>query len=116
MRITRIALLLITLTVCKTMLADDHIAGDGIHTYTINADEITATITGYTGPVGEVIIPARLDGYLVTGIDDILIDNNVVSVQYINAAGITSDAPFEGFNIVIVTYTDGTTLTTKVVK
>lgn len=52
MRITRIALLLITLTVCNTMLADDHIAGDGIHTYTINADEITATITGYTGPVG----------------------------------------------------------------
>ncbi|MGN0517245.1 MAG: leucine-rich repeat protein [Acutalibacteraceae bacterium] len=38
--------------------------------YVINSDNQTATITGYPGTGTEVIIPPIIDGYTVTGIDD----------------------------------------------
>lgn len=40
----------------------------------------------------------------------------VAGVQYVNVAGQVSDRPFQGVNIVITRYTDGTTATTKVVR
>lgn len=43
-------------------------------------------------------------------------DKQVQSVHYHNLAGMLSDHPFPGINIVTTTYTDGTTLTTKVIK
>src|SRR5437868_13707432 len=42
-------------------------SGDFIYT---PVDDSTATITDYTGPGGAVIIPATIDGLLVTGIGD----------------------------------------------
>ena len=41
---------------------------------------------------------------------------NEVSKTYINAQGMKSDKPFDGINIVITRYSDGSTKTTKVVR
>lgn len=50
-----------------------------------------------------------------TGIDEINYSNEV-SRTYYNAQGIASDKPYDGVNIVITRYSDGTVKTTKVVK
>ena len=45
--------------------------GDTVHiVYTYTVEDNKATITGYDGPGGEVVIPSTLDGYTVTAIDD----------------------------------------------
>ena len=51
----------------------------------------------------------------VTGIADIQM-LNVKSVRYYNVAGLQSDVPFNGVNIVVMEMNDGTTNTIKVVK
>ena len=40
----------------------------------------------------------------------------VVSEKYYNVAGIESDTPFKGVNIVVTRYSDGSTTTTKILK
>ena len=40
----------------------------------------------------------------------------VAGVKYYNLAGVESNKPFNGINIAVTTYTDGTTSTTKVIK
>jgi len=42
----------------------------GQFSFMTNADGVTLTITGYTGPGGEVTIPDRINGLLVTTISD----------------------------------------------
>ena len=58
------------------------------------------------------------DGHgILTGIDELW--NNVVYVvskTYVNAQGMQSDKPFDGLNIVVTRFSDGTTTTTKVVR
>lgn len=49
-----------------------------------------------------------------TAISTTNVDKQVVAVKYYNVAGIASDKPFEGINIVVSTYTDGTRSATKV--
>lgn len=51
-----------------------------------------------------------------SGIDDMTADRQVASVRYVNVAGQESNEPFDGMNIVVTTYTDGTTSTAKVIK
>ena len=51
-----------------------------------------------------------------TGIDDINAGAEVKSVKYVNALGQVADAPFEGINMVVTTYSNGKTSTAKVVK
>ena len=51
-----------------------------------------------------------------TAIDHTLTAKAVASVSYVNLAGQTSSKPFEGVNIVVTRYSDGTTGTTKIVK
>ena len=51
-----------------------------------------------------------------SGIDQITGNKMVERVRYINLAGQESDTPFEGVNIVVTTYTDGTSTTAKVMK
>ena len=51
-----------------------------------------------------------------TGVENVNADREVAAVRYINVAGQESETPFSGVNIVVTTYTDGTTSTTKVVK
>jgi hypothetical protein len=40
----------------------------------------------------------------------------VAGVKYVNMAGMTSDKPFDGVNVVVTTFNDGTTSTAKVIK
>ncbi|MBR6284945.1 MAG: choice-of-anchor D domain-containing protein [Muribaculaceae bacterium] len=68
--------------------------------------------TNYTlVPVGNSV-----SDEIITGVADVNANGQVESVTYVNAAGIKSDKPFDGINIVVTRYTDGTVSTTKVVK
>ena len=49
------------------------------------------------------------------GVNEISADN-AVSKTYYNAQGVASSKPFDGINIVVTRYSDGSTKTTKVVK
>ena len=61
-------------------------------------------------------IPVQIKGGgTITGID-VLNAKQVVSEKYYNAAGIESDTPFKGVNIVVTRYSDGSTSTVKVLK
>ena len=51
-----------------------------------------------------------------TGIERVTADKEIASVRYINVAGQESELPFNGINIVVTTYTDGSTLTNKIIK
>ncbi len=54
---------------------------------------------------------------IITAINTIGVGNaQVKSVKYVNVAGIVSDRPFQGVNIVVTEYTDGTRTTTKMLK
>jgi hypothetical protein len=44
------------------------------------------------------------------------VEKEIAAVRYINVAGQESDTPFDGMNIVVTTYVDGTTTTSKVLK
>ena len=60
-----------------------------------------------------VIYPANLSGddNIVTGINGVYTDGyrgEVVSVEYVNGLGMTSDKPFQGVNIVVTRYSNGT--------
>jgi hypothetical protein len=51
-----------------------------------------------------------------SGINQITGDKTVASVRYINVSGQESETPFDGVNIVVTTYTDGSSTTAKVMK
>ena len=51
-----------------------------------------------------------------TGIQDATIDRQATGKQYYNLSGQSSSTPFDGVNIVVTTYSDGTTSTVKVIK
>ena len=51
-----------------------------------------------------------------SGIEQVTANKEIAAVRYISVAGQESDMPFDGLNIVVTTYTDGTTSTSKVMK
>lgn len=51
----------------------------------------------------------------VTAVEDNMVAKKVEGVKYVNLAGQTSSRPFEGVNVVVTSYTDGTVRTAKVV-
>lgn len=61
-------------------------------------------------------LPVDWNNQVVTAINGITTGAQVESVRYYNVAGIESEKPFAGMNIVVTRYSDGTTTTTKVVK
>ena len=61
-------------------------------------------------------IEGKDDGSIPTGFNNINTVREVAGVKYYNVAGIESDTPFQGVNIVVTRYTDGTMTTRKVVK
>lgn len=73
----------------------DYCHGNPVHTLIINLDE-----------------PLNTDH---TAIADAHATKTVDGVSYVNLAGQTSNKPFEGVNIVVTRYTDGTTSTSKAV-
>ena len=52
----------------------------------------------------------------VTAVETSKLGKTVSSVKYVNLAGQTSSKPFDGVNVVVTSYSDGTTTTTKVMK
>ena len=51
-----------------------------------------------------------------TAIESIIAQGNVAGIKYVNLSGMTSDEPWRGVNIAVITFTDGTTRTIKVMK
>lgn len=53
---------------------------------------------------------------IITGVHNILTQNEVVSQKYYNTMGIESDVPFRGVNIMVTNYSDGSRKVTKVMR
>ncbi len=72
--------------------------------YVAESDEVTFTQTSAEG--------------VVTGISAVKMDVNreVVGVSYVNTVGQVSSTPWQGVNMVVTRYSDGSTTTRKVIK
>ena len=55
----------------------------------------------------------NLTNKTVTGVDDVTPAKTVVGITYYNVAGVASAKPFDGVNIVLTRYADGSTKATK---
>ena len=93
---------------------------NGVLTITYNPTEVgnhTATLT--LSSTGAENVTIDLTGtaveQTVTGIYNVTA-TNVVGVKYYNAQGVESDTPFDGVNIEVTTYVDGTRTTRKVLR
>lgn len=66
----------------------------------------------------EVATPSKyiFDASPATGVNDVNVNKTVAGVKYYNTLGVVSSTPFEGVNIVVTTYTDGTHSSVKVIK
>ena len=64
-----------------------------------------------------VVYPLDLDADRVaTGVNDVNCAKEVKGVSYFNMMGVESVQPFDGVNIMVTTYTDGTQSATKVLR
>ena len=73
-----------------------------------------------------LLVDTRHDAYLAgdalspinnaSGVEQITANKQIANVRYVNVAGQESETPFDGVNIVVTTYTDGTMATVKVMK
>lgn len=54
--------------------------------------------------------------FIGSGVNDLGADKAVASVKYYNAAGVAADAAFDGVNIVVTKYVDGSQKVVKIVK
>ena len=64
-----------------------------------------------------IVYPLSIDAtQILTGVENLNASKDVVSVKYVNAAGMVSNTPFQGVNMVVTSYADGSQVTTKVVK
>ncbi len=66
--------------------------------------------------IAEYTTDFSIKGGIATGIVDVMNAKQVVGEKYYNPAGIESDTPFKGVNIVVTRYSDGSTTTTKILK
>ena len=67
----------------------------------------------------EYELPLTLNAYddeIITAVGSIFADRQVVDVTYVNALGMQSSEPFDGLNIVVTRYDDGSVTTLKVIK
>ena len=56
------------------------------------------------------------DEHFTTGVEDVNVEKTVAGVVYYNLLGAASDRPFEGVNVVVTTYTDGTKSSKKILR
>ena len=61
------------------------------------------------------VYPINLTDDVITAVTDVA-GKAVAGVKYYNLAGMESDRPFEGVNIIVTTYTDGSRSSAKVLK
>lgn len=62
------------------------------------------------------VYPTDLNPDVPTAINGVVVNGVVKSVKYVNVAGMISDTPFQGVNIVVTEYTDGSRTTTKMLR
>ena len=82
--------------------------------YSYNFKAIIRKSASKAGPYE--VYPTDLNPDVPTAINGVVVNGNVKSVKYVNVAGIVSDVPFQGVNIVVTEYTDGSRTTTKMLK
>ena len=51
-----------------------------------------------------------------SGIGSVVVNKEIVKVEYVNMAGMRSSSPWNGVNIKVTTYNDGSISTTKIIK
>ena len=71
---------------------------------------------GINTPTYFVMDKLTVSTSIATAVNDVDVNKQVAGVKYVNMAGIESSKPFDGVNIVVTTYTDGTKASTKVIK
>ena len=86
-----------------------------VRVYYQRADETRGHTLRAGGGYGFGQGSGRGDG-IITGVNELLGGKQVVGVQYVNTLGMQSSEPFDGVNIVITRYSDGSTSTAKVIK
>ena len=93
---------------------------DGVVTveiYLVNGDVTSVSELSspnyYITKVSHTIVK---DPTISTGVEDVDAEKTVAGVTYYNLLGVSSDSPFEGVNVVVTTYTDGTKSSKKIVK
>ena len=52
----------------------------------------------------------------ITAIVEVPADKTIESIRYYNIMGVQSDKPFQGVNIVVISFDDGSSSSIKVVK
>lgn len=67
-----IAIFLSVLLLCYVFASTAAAATSGDFAYSVNADKMTCTLTGYSGSEKELIIPEMIDGYTVTALGEAL--------------------------------------------
>jgi hypothetical protein len=82
--------------------------------YSYNFKAIIRKSASKAGPYE--VYPTDLNPDVPTAINGVVVNGNVKSVKYVNVAGMVSDVPFQGVNIVVTEYTDGSRTTTKMLK
>ena len=65
-------------------------------------------------PASDVLVTATFSQS--TAIESVKNAAQVTGVEYYNLAGVSSNKPFIGMNIIVTRYSDGTTTATKAVK
>lgn len=84
---------------------------------TTNAKSAPAYDTTVTPSTKFVVYPLNLDADKVaTGVNDVNSAKEVKGVSYFNMMGVESAQPFDGVNIMVTTYTDGTQSAAKVLR
>ncbi len=88
-----------------------------VEIYLVNGDVTSvndlSSTNYYITKVNHTIVK---DPSISTGVEDVDAEKTVAGVTYYNLLGVSSDSPFEGVNVVVTTYTDGTKSSKKIVK
>ena len=74
------------------------------------------TISANNYYVNEQTETVEYNDEIVTALNDVQISATPLQITYINALGISSDKPFQGVNIKVTRYTDGSIQKSKMVK
>ena len=93
-----------------TVVADDSFSPSNAEVELANIVLVTPRSEGF---LANDALGRILDG---SGVEQVNADSQIAAVRYINVAGQESSKPFDGVNIVVTTYTDGTTSTMKIMK